>query len=152
MAARTVSDLERHIGYWLRFVSNHVSHSFMRKIEAKGVTVAEWAVLRQLLEREDLNPSELAGRMGMTRGTISKLIERLRVKGLVERCDSEHDRRCHTVSLTRKGRTLVPELARLADKNDREFFGHLSEESRAALVATLKALVKKHEWKEIPVG
>jgi hypothetical protein len=45
-----VSELERHVGYWSRFVSNHVSHAFMLNVEAKGVTVAEWAVMREVLE------------------------------------------------------------------------------------------------------
>ena len=45
-----VSDLTAHLGYWLRYVSNHVSHAFARKVEARGVTVAEWVLLRQLLE------------------------------------------------------------------------------------------------------
>ena len=27
----SVSELEAHLGYWLRFVSNHVSHSFQKK-------------------------------------------------------------------------------------------------------------------------
>ena len=36
-----VSPLESHLGYWLRVVSNHVSHGFKSKVEAHGVTVAE---------------------------------------------------------------------------------------------------------------
>ena len=30
----TASPLEAHLGYWLRFVSNQVSHSFDRKLAA----------------------------------------------------------------------------------------------------------------------
>ncbi|MEI9903207.1 MAG: hypothetical protein WDN06_03970 [Asticcacaulis sp.] len=44
------SHLEAHLGYWMRFVSNHVSQAFARKVEAHGVTVAEWVVLRELFE------------------------------------------------------------------------------------------------------
>lgn len=29
--AAAVSELEAHLGYWLRFVSTHVSHSFQKK-------------------------------------------------------------------------------------------------------------------------
>jgi hypothetical protein len=38
---RKISELEKHVGYWLRFVSNHVSYAFMQKVEATGVTIAE---------------------------------------------------------------------------------------------------------------
>ena len=33
------SELESHLGYWLRLVSNHVSQSFADKLGARGVTV-----------------------------------------------------------------------------------------------------------------
>ena len=45
-----LSSLESHLGYWLRYVSNHVSHAFSLKLAARGVTVAEWVVLRELYE------------------------------------------------------------------------------------------------------
>lgn len=147
-----VSKLERHVGYWLRFVSNHVSHAFMQKVEAKGVTVAEWALMRQMFELGAANPSQLAEQMGMTRGAISKLIERLRVKALVERTASNEDRRYQSVSLTTKGKKLVPILAQLADANDNEFFGHLSRAEESKLVYLLQDLVHRHGWKDIPVG
>jgi hypothetical protein len=35
-----ISDLKKLVGFWLRFVSNHVSHAFARKLLASGVTPA----------------------------------------------------------------------------------------------------------------
>ena len=147
-----VSELERHVGYWLRFVSNHVSHAFMQRVEAKGVTVAEWAVMRQMFEMGPVNPSQLAERMGMTRGAISKLVERLCGKTLVERTATDGDRRYQSLALTTNAEKLVPVLARLADENDQEFFGHLSSEDQTNLVRLLKDIVQRHGWKDVPVG
>lgn len=147
-----ISGLESHLGYWLRFVSNHVSHAFMQKIEARGVTVAEWAVLRQMWESGAVNPSQLAAAMGMTRGAISKLAERLCVKQLVTRGESDTDRRYQNLSLTVSGRKLVPILAKLADENDREFFGHLTAETESQLVGLLRDIVTRQGWKDIPVA
>jgi hypothetical protein len=78
------SDLTDHLGYWLRYVSNHVSQTFARKIEARGVTVAERVLMRQLLEEQALAPSRLAERMGMTRGAITKLADRLIAKSATD--------------------------------------------------------------------
>ncbi len=147
-----VSELEKHVGYWLRFVSNHVSHAFMQKVEAKGVTVAEWAVMREMLEAGPVSPSQLAERLGMTRGAISKLVERLCGKALVERTTSDGDRRYQSVALTAKGKKLVPLLAQLADENDREFFGHMAGDARTDLVQLLKDVVHRHGWKGVPVS
>jgi DNA-binding MarR family transcriptional regulator len=147
-----VSELEEHVGYWLRFVSNHVSHAFMQKVEAKGVTVAEWAIMREMLKAGPANPSQLAERLGMTRGAISKLVERLCGKALVERTASDGDRRYQSVALTAKGKKVVPLLAQLADENDEEFFGHLTGERQADLVRLLKDVVHQHGWKDVPVN
>jgi DNA-binding MarR family transcriptional regulator len=80
-----ISGLDSHIGYWLRFVSNHVSHAFARKLEGRDVTVAEWAALRELYDVEGIAPIRVAERLGMTRGAISKLAERLITKSLARR-------------------------------------------------------------------
>ena len=147
-----VSELTQHIGYWMRFVSNHVSHAFMLKVEAQGVTVAEWAAMRQMFATGPANPSQLAEQMGMTRGAISKLIERLCAKGMARRTASDGDRRYQSVSLTAKGEKLIPALARLADKNDDEFFGHLTDEAHDVLVRLLRDMVQRHGWIDVPVS
>ena len=144
------SDLETHLGYWLRFVSNHVSHAFSLKLQARDVTVAEWVVLRDLFDGDGVPPSLLADRLGMTRGAISKLADRLVAKELVERTASTEDRRQQTLALTAAGRKLVPALSALADRNDAEFFGHLKPAERAALEKTLKDIVRRHGLKTIP--
>jgi DNA-binding MarR family transcriptional regulator len=147
---RQTSQLGEHLGYWLRFVSNHVSHAFKQKVESRGVTVAEWAVLRQLLGRS-LQPNQLADELGMTRGAVSKLVERLVHKELVARSTSAADRRYHTLTLTAAGRRLVPTLARLADENDALHFGHLDAPQRSELMNQLKGIVQHHGWKDLPI-
>jgi DNA-binding MarR family transcriptional regulator len=150
-AKQSVSALEDHLGYWLRILSNHVSHSFRRRVEAQGVTVAEWVVLRTLLSSAPINPSQLAEIVGLTRGSVSKLIDRLVDKNLV-RCRSEKkDRRYQTLTLTPMGRKLVPLLAQLADDNDAEVFGHLRSEKHKSLFGALKNIVRHHGLKDIPV-
>ncbi len=150
-AKKSTSNLDDHAGYWLRYVSNHVSHAFAQKVEAKGVTVAEWVLLRQIFEAVAANPSQLAVSVGMTRGAISKLIERLSRKSLVARSYSGEDRRFQTVELTAAGKRLVPVLARLADENDHEFFGQLKSEEKTSLIDLLQNIVRQHGWKDLPV-
>ena len=125
-----VSPLEAHLGYWLRFVSNQVSHSFSLKLGERGVTVAEWVVLRELYEREAMAPSALAERIGMTR---------------VE------DRRYQALAITAKGRALLPKLAALADENDAAFFGHLNAAEQERIKSAMREIVRRHGLKSVPV-
>ncbi len=146
----TVSDLKMHVGFWLRFVSNHVSHAFARKLLASGVTVAEWVVMREMFDDEETSPGVLAERIGMTRGGVSKLVDRLVSKKLITRRDRSDDRRFQSIALTAAGRRLIPQLASLADQNDEEFFHPLSAGERAALIATMKKLVQAHGLQTLP--
>lgn len=146
-----ISPLEAHLGYWLRYVSNHVSQAFARKVEAHGVTVAEWVVLRELYDQRGTLASELAIRLGMTRGAVSKLIDRLEGKSLISRAAREDDARYQTLALTKAGRDLVPILATLADANDAEFFGHLGADEQAALISTMQAIIKRGALRAVPI-
>lgn len=146
-----ISDLDAHLGFWLRAVSNHVSHAFSGKLAARGVTAAEWVILRRLHGKEPTPPSRLADEIGMTRGAITKLADRLVGKSLVARTADPRDGRAQTLALTDLGRALVPELAVLADRNDADMFGHLTEAERDTLLRLLKRLVERGRMSAMPV-
>lgn len=151
MTEAAASPLEAHLGYWLRFVSNHVSHAFRRRVEGCGVTVAEWVVLRDLFTHSPSAPSTLAARLGMTRGAVSRLVDRLETKELIARHTEGQDRRWQTLTLTPQGRALVPRLSTLADSNDAEFFGHLDPADRATIERAMKEIVQRLGLRAVPV-
>ncbi|ODN72051.1 MarR family winged helix-turn-helix transcriptional regulator [Methylobrevis pamukkalensis] len=141
-----ISDLESHLGYWLRRVSNDVSASFARRLDGEGVTVAEWVVLRMLQDVGEVAPGRLAEAMRMTRGAISKLAERLVAKGLVDRLEDPADGRGQILALTAAGRAMVPGLAALADANDAAFFGCLEPAERSELERLLRKIATGMTW------
>jgi DNA-binding MarR family transcriptional regulator len=145
-----VSPLESHLGYWLRYVSNHVSHAFALKLAARRVTVAEWVVLRELYEGESA-PSALADKLGMTRGAISKLADRLIAKDMIVRRANGADRRFQSLALTRQGRAIGPKLSALADENDAEFFAHLDDRTRETIGAAMRDIVRRKGLRGAPV-
>jgi DNA-binding MarR family transcriptional regulator len=147
----SASKLTDHTGYWMRIVSNAVSHEFARKVSDEGVTVAEWAFMRALADTQPTSPSALSETMGMTKGAISKLAERLVTKGLVMRDGSKDDRRAHHLSLTPPGQAKIPVLASLADQNDAEFFGILTKDEHGTLDRILRRIVERRGLNTIPV-
>jgi len=150
MAIRNPGTLQSHLGYWLRFVSNQVSQSFSDKLKAQDVSVAEWVVMREIYDGERA-PSVLAERIGLTRGAVTKIADRLVAKSFVTRTANAEDARSQMLALTRQGRTLVPKLAAIADRNDAEFFGHLSQRERAAIEDAMKDIVRRLGLKGQPV-
>ena len=151
VAKPPVAELGAHLGYWMRAVSNHVSHAFARKLAGSGVTVAEWAAMRMLYGQPPMPPSQLAARMGMTRGAITRLADRLIAKGLLARRAEPEDGRAQTLSLTARGSGLVPVLADFADQNEEECFRHLSPADRCALDRILKATATTLRLTAVPI-
>ena len=150
--ASTVSALEDHLGYWLRYVSNHVSGVFAQALQERQVAVAEWVALRHIYDRETITPGELADLIGMTRGAISKVLTKLERKEWIARTIDAADNRVQWITLTPAGQQILPELAQLADRNDAYFFGGLSQAEQATLRSLLKKLTEIHQWHSVPVA
>ena len=147
-----VSRLEDHVGYWLRFVSNHVSASFARRLEKLDISVSEWVAMRKLYdETAPISSTALAETMGMTKAPVSRLVERLVQKELVDRQASREDGRAQEIWLSASGRQLVPKLAAIADRNDAAFFGDLPENTREALISILRQIALESKLSQLPV-
>ncbi|ABZ93978.1 Transcriptional regulator, marR family [Leptospira biflexa serovar Patoc strain 'Patoc 1 (Ames)'] len=146
------SQLKSHLGYHLRVVSNAVSHSFAKKLTNWDVTVAEWVILREMYSyKENSSPSIVAEFTGLSRGAVSKLIERLLQKGLVSREEAAIDRRYQEIKLTKEGRKLVPKLSEIADENDISYFSVLSQKEREELRKILSKLTTAHKLNLTPI-
>ena len=144
-------ELESHLGYWLRRVSNHVSGAFARALQTRHTSVAEWVVMCQVQECPGITPAELAERLDLTRGAVSKVIDKLEAKRWVAHSTKPEDGRVQLLSLTRQGSRILPELAEIADKNDREFFEGLDSDEKAILRRLLGKLVEFHHIRNVPI-
>src|ERR1700753_1242674 len=91
--AQQVPELESHLGYWLRRVSNAVSGAFSRALQEKQTSVAEWVLLRELHARGQAAPGELADALGLTRGAVSKIVDKLEAKDWLQAEIREGDNR-----------------------------------------------------------
>jgi DNA-binding MarR family transcriptional regulator len=151
LGQRWASDLERHLGYWLRRVSNRVSGVFARALQAKHTSVAEWVVLCHVQERPGITPGDLAEALDLTRGAVSKVIDKLAAKNWIACSAKPGDSRVQLLSPTRRGRRILPQLAEIADRNDREFFDGLDAGERAALRRLLGKLAEFHQIGDVPI-
>jgi DNA-binding MarR family transcriptional regulator len=140
------SHLEDHLGYWLRCLSNFVSRSFADKLAREGISVAQWVVLRSLYGCKPMTLKQAAEKVGVDNSSLSRVVEKLVQKGLVNRIAGQ-DRRSIMLSLTNSGRDLVPVLAKMADDNDHAFFKALSADKRKQFLSIIQQLLEANHWK-----
>ncbi|GEP10472.1 MarR family winged helix-turn-helix transcriptional regulator [Methylobacterium gnaphalii] len=94
---------------WFRFIRLHrrVTAAVGLELRALGLSIPQFDVLSTLTEQEGLTQQDLAGRLYVTKGNVSGLIDRLVEAGLVERRAIPGDRRSHALHLTSEGSRLA---------------------------------------------
>lgn len=146
-----IGDIDSYLGYMLRFVSNQVTNTFHQKLAEKKVTVAEWLVLRFLWAHAPCSPTTLSEEMGIDKGSISRLSDRLEKRHLIKRTMDLNDRRLYSIELTSAAIKLIPQLAKVAEENDAHFFGHLSAKQFDEVMNFLKEMVNRFEFIRKPI-
>lgn len=114
---------------------NAVSARAQADIARHGLTQAEFAIMEALLHRGPLLLSDLKRKILVTAGGVTYLVDRLQVRGLVERRPCERDRRAYYAALTEAGEALItgifPDHARaIEDAFDGIDTGELEEAAR----------------------
>lgn len=140
----STSGLYDHTGYWLRRLSNLVHQTFERALAEHGVTVAQWNALVAIYHGDAATPFELARFIDIDTGAVTRLVDRLVEKRLLDRFPDPKDRRSIRLELTQRGQQLVPQLVQLADENDRRFFGPLTVAEHQQLKALISTLLTAH--------
>lgn len=78
---------------------------FRAHLDAHGITVQQWRVIRALAEGEALTPTELAERCVLLPPSLTRMLKTLTEAGLLERV-ADDDARRRRVGLTDAGRAL----------------------------------------------
>lgn len=125
-----------------RFVEAHLGRHEITQGRF-GVLMALWKNCRPHAAAQCLTPAELAERTGVTRATMTGLIDTLVRDGLVTRAPHPEDRRMMSVTITERGAEL---LGKILPEHFREMawlVTPLSEPERRTLVHLLSKLAAR---------
>jgi len=122
--------LESFLPYRLSLLSNTVSQGISAGYrKAYGLSVTEWRVVAILGRFPGLTASEVMERGAMDKVAVSRAVNKLQEKGLVERSPHSEDRRRMPLKLTpRKGRKLFNKVVPMAVDYETELLSALSNQ------------------------
>ncbi len=92
-------------------ISRALSEVYSREF---GISVAEWRVLANLGRFGPLKAGELAERSSLDKPKVTRALQRLEARGLLQRTVFSADRRQVRLALTRRGRLQFRQIAALA--------------------------------------
>jgi DNA-binding MarR family transcriptional regulator len=107
------------VGYLLNQVMTSMRRQVEQAMTAHDLTAAQWYPLWKLMRDGACTAQELARDMDIDAGAMTRLIDRLAAKGLVQRLRCDTDRRRVMLTLTAAGEAVaghVPQV--LADVNN----------------------------------
>ena len=122
--------------------ASDISVALDKLLAKHGLLQGRWWVLILLMREETFvsTPSVLADKAGVTRATMTGLIDGLERDGLVERIFDPQDRRRISVKLTQAGQDRLDAVMPDYYSRLRECMSGLSEEQRAGLHEMLELI------------
>lgn len=120
-------DVARSVGHCLM----HLMMAMRREVEVRmadhGLTDAQWKPLWMLKSGRASNAIELARETMIDAGAITRMLDRLEAKGLIERVRSETDRRVVHLKLTDAGEAAVANVPHVLASVNNDFLRGFSE-------------------------
>ena len=129
--------LTRSLGFLLADVSRLLRMRLDERARVLDLTRAQWRVLAQLRRREGINQRALADILEIENITLTRHIDRLEAKGLVERRADPNDRRARTLHLKRKTKPVLGKMRTLSEKTRQEALQGISRKDADHLIDTL---------------
>jgi len=136
---------DHHLGLLLERAGRVVGERLDRAIGRDGVTSDHWRVLRLLADAEGHTMGELAERMEMNPPTLTKLIDRMVGKSLVQRAADPEDSRRVLVYATDAGLGLLQQLEPRIDEHHADLATLLGERNARQLERLLTLLIAEAE-------
>lgn len=98
--------LDEGLGFVLRKAFRAMVRTLARELQPYGVSTSEWAVLRVLWREQGMSQVDLAERMRVERGSLTKVLAGLEARGLLLRARDGEDGRKMRLHLTPGGEAL----------------------------------------------
>lgn len=132
---------EPHLALLLERASRAVSERLARSIGLEGITSDHWRVLRHLADEAGHPMGAIAERLEMNPPTLTKLVDRMVGKSLVQRAADPEDSRRVLVYATDAGLDLLRQLQSRMDQHHAALGTLLGERNARQLERLLTMLI-----------
>jgi DNA-binding MarR family transcriptional regulator len=124
-------------------VNRTAAPDMFRVLGEVDLSFTQLKALFHLQEHPELTVKEIASRLGMSLPAVSRSVEGLVQRGLVERREHESDRRSRQIALLPQGRAVLERVMAAREAALVAFASDLSDAERDALHAALLPIVER---------
>jgi DNA-binding MarR family transcriptional regulator len=141
-AVAAAVDLDTLPGHYIRRLQQIAVAIFLQETQVHGVTPVQYGALQAIANTPGTDQRSLASAIGLDTSTIAGVVDRLELRGLVQRSAADHDRRLRLLTLTDDGRALLAAIVPAMLRAQERMLDPLPKNQRAEFVKMLKIIVK----------
>ncbi|WP_281742138.1 MarR family winged helix-turn-helix transcriptional regulator [Polynucleobacter yangtzensis] len=109
-------------------------------VKAMGLTTTQFDVIATLGNQPPMTCKDLGEKTLVTKGTLTGVLERLEVKGILERKLNPEDARSQMIGLTKEGQALFERVFPMHLQHLEKAFSKLSEKELAEVTKSLQVI------------
>lgn len=132
-------------GYMIRRLQQISTALFLDRMATAAITPMQYTILRIAFEHAGCDQKTVAIHAVLDTSTTHDIICRLADKGLIERRNSEADKRAKAIFLTDAGRAALREADKIVRSTQSELLAPLAEDQRNDFLRMLSTLISEHE-------
>jgi DNA-binding MarR family transcriptional regulator len=107
--------LENQICFPFYAISRLITRAYQPFLDSLNITYPQYLVLLVLWENDNVTVNEIANKLILNTNTVTPLLKRMEIDGIISRNRSEKDERKVIVSLTQKGKDMKIEATRIPE-------------------------------------
>lgn len=139
--------LDDFLPYKINVLAQLISRSFSNTYtDVFQVSVPEWRVIAHLSQQNDVSVREIAEAAYMPRAKVTRAVQSLESRRLVKKVIDIQDRRLVSLKLTRKGQTLLSDIAPIAMQFQSDLIQglpkHLRKDAKRLINAILTSAIE----------
>ena len=135
-------NFEENIGLLIHDVARLLRVLYDRQMASIGLTRSQWWLLTYLRFRDGINQSELAVLMDIEKAPLSRLLDRMELKGWVERRADSRDRRIKNIFLSDNVKPIIESMREKAAAYRQDSLSILDTKDLNKLTDLLQSLKK----------
>lgn len=127
--------LEKSIKVYRKYAQTQIANAGF------DITIDQWLVLKSLQENSHLSQNEIADLVFKDMASITRIIELLVKKELVERHINNSDRRKFELKITKNGKKMIELISPIVENNRKQALKGITKLEQNNLISRLEILI-----------
>lgn len=141
-------DLSKEILITLRQISRAMSIYSKFLDKNYGLTSPQLLILHELFQSDQIAIGEIARKINLSQATVTDIVDRIEIKGLVTRTKTDLDRRQVLIKITSSGKNIITKKLSLLQKDFLAKFNQLQKWEQHLLLSSVEKIALMMQTKD----